>query len=86
MAKISISIDDELLERVENYAKRNYSNRSAVITASLSQYLLNDECVQAIKGTALAMRKIADSGSIDEDTLKRLEEYDRFFSLYLNGK
>lgn len=85
MAKVSISIDDELLQRVDSYAKNNYSNRSAVITASLSQYLLQNECLQAIKGISYAMNKIADTGSCDADTLKQLESYQTLLSVYMKG-
>lgn len=37
--KISISINDELLDRMDKYAEEYYLNRSAVISLAVKQYL-----------------------------------------------
>lgn len=83
--KIGISIDEKLLERVDSYADNNYMSRSGVITAALNQFMLNYECIVAIKNTSLAMRKIADTGAVDHDTMQQLEDFDRFIQMYLKG-
>ena len=48
MAKITISLDDELVKRVDKYADENYMSRSGLISLSLT---LSDEAevTKAIK-------------------------------------
>lgn len=75
--KIQISINDDLLERADNYADANYMSRSGLITQSLNQYLNQAEVIIAVKNMALAMRKIADTGQFDEETMKQFEDYER---------
>jgi metal-responsive CopG/Arc/MetJ family transcriptional regulator len=43
MAKVMISIDDELLERINEMAKKLYTNRSAYIAMTMAQVLQNQE-------------------------------------------
>ena len=85
MAKVQISVDDELLKRIDNYSERNYLSRSGLITLACSQYLNQAEVVTAVKDMALCMRKIADAGTVDEETQKQLEDFERLAQL-LTGK
>ena len=85
MAKVQISVDDELLKRIDNYSDRNYLSRSGFITLACSQYLNQAEVVTAVKDMALCMRKIADTGTVDEETQKQLEDFERLAQL-LTGK
>lgn len=85
MAKVQISVDDELLKRIDNYSDRNYLSRSGLITLACSQYLNQAEVVTAVKDMALCMRKIADAGTVDEETQKQLEDFERLAQL-LTGK
>lgn len=85
MAKVQISVDDELLKRIDNYSERNYLSRSGFFTLAASQFLNQWEVSSAIKDMALCMRKIADVGSVDEETQKQLEDFERLAQL-LTGK
>ena len=85
MAKVQISVDDELLKRIDNYSDRNYLSRSGLITLACSQYLNQAEVVTAVKDMALCMRKIADAGTVDEETQEQLEDFERLAQL-LTGK
>lgn len=86
MAKITISLDDELVKRVDNYADENYMSRSGLISLSLTQYLNSAEGTKAIKDLAFAMRKIADEGFIDEDTKRQLEDFERLSKMLVSSK
>lgn len=86
MAKITISLDDELLKRVDNYSDENYMSRSGLISLSLTQYLNSADVTKAIKDLAFAMRKIADNGVVDEDTQKQLEDFERLSKLLVSSK
>lgn len=75
--KIQMSLNDDLVKRVDKFAKENYLSRSAVVSISLNQYLNANEMTTAIREMALSMRKIADTGEIDEETKKQLEDFER---------
>lgn len=82
MAKVQISVDDELLNRIDNYSDKNYMSRSGFVTLSCSQYLNQAEVATAIKEVAFAMRKIADNGEIDDESRRQLEDFERFVQLF----
>ena len=78
--KVQISIDDELAVRIDNYAEKNYLSRSGFISLACTQYLAQNEAMQAVK-VALAIRKIADTGSIDSETEEQLKDFERFIKM-----
>lgn len=77
MAKINISIDDSLLERVDKVADENYMSRSGLISQSVIQYLNQFEVISAIKGMSIAFNKIAEKGEIDEESKQQLDDFQR---------
>lgn len=79
--KVGITLDEELLRRIDDYADENYLNRSNLISIATSQYLNAADVSRAVKEMAFAMRKIADSGEVDADTLKQLEDFERLAKL-----
>lgn len=83
--KVNITLDEELLQRIESYADENYLTRSGLITLAASQFLLQAEASRAIVDMSLAMRKIADTGTIDDEQRRRLEDFERFARM-LSGK
>lgn len=83
--KVNITLDEELLQRIESFADENYLTRSGLITLAVSQYLIQAEASRAIVDISLAMRKIADTGSVTEEQLNQLEDFERFARM-LAGK
>lgn len=77
MAKVQISIDDKLLERIDCYADENYISRSGLITMGMSEYLNSKETMSLIKNLGLAIQKIADQGTVDEKTMQEIEDFGR---------
>ena len=75
--KINITVDEELLRRVDDYAEENYLNRSSLISLATTQFLNAADVTKAIKDMAYCLRTIAESGTIDEDTQKQLEDFER---------
>lgn len=73
--KVNISINDELLQRIDEYAEKNYTNRSAVFAQSANQFLLAQAVPQALGEIALAFNKISENNKIDEDSKKKLEDF-----------
>lgn len=80
--KVQISINDELLERADNFADENYMSRSGLIAQALNQYLTQAEVAIAVKNMALALRKIADTGQLNDETIKQFEDYERIAKMY----
>lgn len=77
MSKVQISINDDLLSRLDNYADANYLSRSGLISLACSQYLNTSEVMFLVKDMSLAVRKIADNNSVDADTLSKINDFER---------
>lgn len=75
--KVQITLDDALMERVDAYADENYMSRSGLLSLAVTQYLNAAEGVKAIKEMAVCMRKIADNGTVDHETMEQLEDFER---------
>ncbi len=75
--KINVSIDDELVARVDKYAEANYMSRSGLISQALNQYLSSKEAVMRLSEITLAMQKIADNNEITEDQKREIEDWQR---------
>ena len=75
MAKISISIDDDLLRRLDDYCDKNFFTRSGCIAMSVNQTLLTDEVRCALSNMAKAFEMISERGEITEENKKALEEF-----------
>ena len=84
MKKVQLSIDENLLDRIDNYADQNYMSRSAFFSMASSQFLNQAEVVFAIRDLSLAMQKIAKDKKVDNETLERLEDFERFTHMLLN--
>ncbi len=83
--KVQISIDDDLMRQVDEFADENYMNRSWLFSMAVTQYINQNAAFRAIQDLAVSMRKIADSGKIDNDTREELEDFERFAKM-LVGK
>ena len=81
MKKINISINEDLLKRADKFGKDNSISRSGLISLSLSQYLAQQEVFVLLKGMNVAMKKIADKGEIDAETMEQLEDFERICNL-----
>ena len=79
--KVQITMADELMGKVDEYADANYTTRSGFITQAVSAYISSLEIQSLVKGMALAMNKIADKGEIDKVTMHELEDFQRVCEL-----
>lgn len=75
--KLTISMDEGLAKRIDEYAKDNYGSRSGTISIACNQFLNAAEATKAIKVMSLAMRKIADTGVIDKEQQTILQDFER---------
>lgn len=84
--KVGITLDDKLLQRIDAYADENYMSRSGLLSLAATQFLNAADVSQAIKNLSLAMRKIADTGKLDHDTIEQLEDFERLAKFITQGK
>lgn len=81
--KLNITIDEELMRRVDEYCDDNFLNRSALFSVAVSEHLNAYEAAKAVKDMALTMRKIADRGEVDPELIKELEQFEKLASFLL---
>lgn len=75
--KINITMNDELLERLDKHAKELYTTRSGLISYAVTQYLNQQEVIGLIRTMSQAMQRIAETGTIDEEARQQIEDFDR---------
>ena len=86
--KVQISIDDELMKKVDDYADSNYLSRSTLFTIAVTQYINTQDVTNAIKEMAICMMKIADSadkGTVTEEMLQEVEDFNRIAQMLYYG-
>jgi len=86
MAKVQISIDEELLEKIDSLSDEMYMSRSGFFSLAASQLVQQQYVTKAVKDMAYAIRKIADTGEIDEQSRLQLEDFERFAKLLTGQK
>jgi len=83
--KVQITIDDELMKRVDSYADDNYMSRSGLFSIAVNQYLNQNEATKAVKDMAVCMRKLADTGKIDHEMMEQLEDFERISKILMGS-
>jgi metal-responsive CopG/Arc/MetJ family transcriptional regulator len=81
MKKINISINDELLTRIDKFSENNYLSRSGLISLACNQFLVTQEAQSMFRSISLAFNKIAEQGCVDEATQKELEDIMRLCAM-----
>jgi metal-responsive CopG/Arc/MetJ family transcriptional regulator len=72
-----------LLTRLDGYAAENYLSRSGLVSLACTQYLNSAEAIVAVKDMSVAIRKIADSGDVDNETMHQLEDFERLSKMMI---
>lgn len=84
--KLGITLDDSLVARIDSYADENYMSRSGLISLAVTQFLNAAEVTRAVRDLSLSVRKIADTGQLDDETQKELEDFERLSRLLTGQK
>lgn len=77
MAKIGITIDDELLKKLDLYADEMYTSRSGFITFSVRQIIASFEASNHMKDLTIAIKKLADNGQVDDSIIEKIVDFER---------
>lgn len=75
--KLNVSLNDELVEKIDNYADKNYMTRSGFIAFATNQYLNQVEIMNVMKEMNVALKKISEINEIDEESKKTLEMFEK---------
>lgn len=84
--KITMNVNDELLERADRYAKMNYMTRTTVFSVAVNQFLMAQELPSLMANMNQAMIKIAETGTITEEQQKALDAMQFFVDAMTAGK
>lgn len=89
MAKVAVSIPDELLQSMDAFAKENFLSRSGFISMCCHQFLQAQEMQRVIGAMSDSMEKMAnaaEAGSIDEDTMQEFEQFQKLAKIITNAQ
>lgn len=80
--KVTISINDDLLSKIDNFAKENFMSRSGFLALASRNYLLQNETLDTMKSLRTALNKVAESGSVDPESASDLENFNRIADMF----
>lgn len=89
--KVNVSIDEELLHKIDEYADSHYMSRSAFFTYASSQVLLSDKVYKLLDDLSSVMKDIYNKISLNPDyvasdeDIKEMERIENTFNL-LSGE
>lgn len=73
MAKVNITMQDELLAWVDDFADANFTSRSGAITMMVNQFKVSHEMAETMKQVTSSLQKIANGADLtDEERLQLL--------------
>lgn len=81
--KVQITMDDDLLQSVDDYCDKNYMNRSWMISQAVIQLVNQQKMFDAISNISFALKKAIEQGSIDDETKKDMESFESLCKIFL---
>lgn len=82
-AKLQITMDEELLNAVDEYCDKNYMNRSWLISQSLVQVINQQKIIDALTNISIAIKNVSQNGDLDDDTLKDMERFETMVKMFI---
>lgn len=80
--RVNLNVPDELVERLDEYAKANYTSRSSVMCQACDQFLTAKAVTGLMQQLVDVMHKIADNNNeCDEDSLKQIHEMETMLKM-----
>ena len=85
-AKLQITMDEELLNEVDEYCDKNYMNRSWLISQALVSVLNQQKLIDAMLNISIALKNVSENGEVDEETKKEMEKLETLCKLVISKK
>lgn len=73
--KVQITVDEQLLNRIDSYADDHYTSRSGAFALGAENLLMQDELRQAIGRIADAFQRIAMTGNMSDEDRQQLAAF-----------
>lgn len=80
--RVNMNMPENLVARLDEYAKENYSSRSSVMCQACDQFLTAQEAKKIFNQMTLLLKKITDTETIDEETKKQLDEFESICKMF----
>ena len=81
--KVQITLEEELLNMVDDYCDKNFMNRSWLISQSLMQVLNQQKMIDSFSNLSIAMKNAIANGNIDEETKKEIQNFETLCSMLI---
>lgn len=82
MARVNMNINDDLLQRIDTYADKNYMTRSAVMCFAVNQFLVAQDTKEFYQTMLQLMKEFAMRGDLNEEQKKILSQVESACSLF----
>lgn len=79
--KLQVSLDEELVGRIDNCAENMYMSRSGFISMACVQYLNQNEFISSFNRVSNACKLVAEKGEVDDEIKKQFEDFERVCEL-----
>lgn len=79
--RVNMNVPEELLERIDAYAKENYSTRSSVMNQACNQFLMAQDFRKLVAQMNGVLKRISETETVDDETMQKLEEFETLCKL-----
>lgn len=83
--RLNISLDETLLQRIDQFAEENFLSRSGLLSVAANEFINSSLLVTAFNDVAFSIRKIADNNQIDDESLKKLEDFEKVAKMLVSS-
>lgn len=75
MAKLNITMPDDLLVALDEYVTRNFTTRSGAITLMVNNYLTSQQAVASIRQISTILQQVAAGKELTEEEQMQLDGF-----------
>lgn len=84
--RVSLTLDDELIKKMDEYAKKNYMSRSGLVSVAVNQYLTTLQVLDSSQKMANAFENLAQSGKFSDEQVKELQDAEKLLTTLTSTK
>ena len=81
--KVQITLEEELLEQVDNYCDKNYMNRSWLISQALVKVLNEQKVIDSLADISVSIKTVTESGELDDETRREFEKFEALCTMFV---
>ncbi len=81
--KVQITLEEELLDQVDNYCDKNYMNRSWLISQALVKVLNEQKVIDSLADISVSIKTVTESGELDDETRREFEKFEALCKMFV---